>query len=51
MRIRVVTLFPEFFREPLATSIPGRAERAGLVECFTHTKPPIRVLITLSIPP
>ena len=45
MRIRVVTLFPEFFREPLATSIPGRAERAGLVEYrvtdlrdFTHDR-------------
>jgi tRNA (guanine37-N1)-methyltransferase len=32
LRINVVTIFPEFFREPLATSIPGRAARAGLVE-------------------
>lgn len=32
MRINVVTLFPTFFREPLALSIPGRAASAGLVE-------------------
>jgi tRNA (guanine37-N1)-methyltransferase len=31
MRINVVTLFPEFFREPLRLSIPGRAAEAGLV--------------------
>jgi tRNA (guanine37-N1)-methyltransferase len=30
MRINLLTLFPEFFREPLATSIPGRVARAGL---------------------
>lgn len=32
MKIDIVTIFPDFFRVPLATSIPGRAERAGLVE-------------------
>jgi tRNA (guanine37-N1)-methyltransferase len=31
MKINVVTLFPEFFREPLSISIPGRAAQAGLV--------------------
>jgi tRNA (guanine37-N1)-methyltransferase len=31
MRINIVTIFPDFFRDPLALSIPGRAERAGLV--------------------
>ena len=43
MRINVVTLFPDFFREPLRLSIPGRAAEAGLVEYrvvdlrdFTH---------------
>lgn len=43
MKINVVTIFPEFFREPLGISIPGRAARAGLVEYrvvdlrdFTH---------------
>ncbi len=30
--ITVVTLFPEFFSEPLALSIPGRAAAKGLVE-------------------
>jgi tRNA (guanine37-N1)-methyltransferase len=29
--INIVTIFPEFFETPLATSIPGRAEQAGLV--------------------
>ena len=45
MRINVVTLFPGFFREPLALSIPGRAAEAGLVEYrvvdlrdFTHDR-------------
>ncbi len=45
MRINVVTIFPEFFREPLAISIPGRAAAAGLVEYrvvdlreFTHDR-------------
>jgi tRNA (guanine37-N1)-methyltransferase len=45
MRINIVTLFPEFFREPLRLSIPGRAERAGLVTYhvvdlreFTHDR-------------
>lgn len=28
----IVTIFPEFFEVPLATSIPGRAARHGLVE-------------------
>lgn len=32
MRINIVTLFPDFFREPLRLSIPGRAAEAGLVE-------------------
>ncbi|MFQ5747694.1 MAG: tRNA (guanosine(37)-N1)-methyltransferase TrmD [Gemmatimonadota bacterium] len=31
MRINVLTIFPEFFRAPLATSIPGRAAESGLV--------------------
>ena len=30
MRINILTLFPAFFREPLATSIPGRVAAAGL---------------------
>jgi tRNA (guanine37-N1)-methyltransferase len=45
MRINIVTLFPEFFREPLRLSIPGRAVQAGLVEYrvvdlreFTHDR-------------
>jgi tRNA (guanine37-N1)-methyltransferase len=45
MRINILTLFPGFFREPLATSIPGRASEAGLVEYrvvdlrdFTHDR-------------
>ena len=45
MRINVVTIFPEFFREPLAISIPGRAAAGGLVEYrvvdlreFTHDR-------------
>ncbi|HET8654271.1 MAG TPA: tRNA (guanosine(37)-N1)-methyltransferase TrmD [Longimicrobiaceae bacterium] len=45
MRINLVTLFPEFFRGPLALSIPGRAVEAGLVEYrlvdprdFTHDR-------------
>jgi tRNA (guanine37-N1)-methyltransferase len=32
VRINVVTLFPEFFEVPLATSIPGRAAAAGVAE-------------------
>lgn len=32
MRINIVTLFPDFFRVPLETSIPGRAQGAGLVD-------------------
>ncbi len=31
MRINVVTIFPDFFEAPLETSIPGRAEKAGVV--------------------
>ena len=31
MKINVVTIFPEFFRAPLALSIPARAAAAGLV--------------------
>lgn len=45
MRINVVTLFPEFFAEPLRLSILGRAAEAGLVEYrllslrdFTHDR-------------
>jgi tRNA (guanine37-N1)-methyltransferase len=45
MRINIVTVFPDFFREPLALSIPGRAVGAGLVEYrvvdlreFTHDR-------------
>ena len=45
MRINIVTLFPEFFREPLRLSIPGRAAQAGLAEYrlvdlrdFTHDR-------------
>jgi len=45
MKINIVTLFPDFFREPLALSIPGRAAAAGLVEFrmlnlreFTHDR-------------
>ncbi len=45
MRINLLTLFPEFFREPLATSIPGRVARAGLASYqvvdlrdFTHDR-------------
>jgi tRNA (guanine37-N1)-methyltransferase len=45
VKINVVTLFPEFFREPLATSISGRAAAAGLVRFtvlnlrdFTHDR-------------
>lgn len=45
MRINIVTVFPDFFREPLALSIPGRAVEAGLVEYrvvdlreFTHDR-------------
>jgi len=32
VRINIVTIFPSFFETPLATSIPGRAREAGLVE-------------------
>ena len=45
MRIHVVTIFPDFFTETLATSIPGRAAEAGAVEYqvvdlrdFTHDR-------------
>lgn len=30
MHVTVLTLFPEYFREPLEASIPGRAKRKGL---------------------
>lgn len=36
MRIDVITLFPELFRVPLATSIVGRAREAGLVRVEAH---------------
>ena len=32
MRLNLVTIFPEFFEVPLATSIPGRAAGQGAVE-------------------
>jgi tRNA (guanine37-N1)-methyltransferase len=32
MRINIVTLFPDYFRDPLRLSIPGRAADAGLAE-------------------
>jgi tRNA (guanine37-N1)-methyltransferase len=32
VRINVVTIFPDFFEAPLGTSIPGRAETAGVVQ-------------------
>jgi len=45
MRINIVSLFPDFFREPLRLSIPGRAADAGLVSYrvvnprdFTHDR-------------
>ena len=45
LRIAVVTLFPEFFVEPLGISILGRATAKGLVEYhvvrlrdFTHDR-------------
>ncbi len=45
MRINILTLFPDFFREPLRLSIPGRAAEAGLAEYqivdlrdFTHDR-------------
>src|SRR5437773_7061703 len=45
LTINVVTLFPEVFQAPLATSIPGRATEAGLVRYrvvplrdYTHDK-------------
>ncbi len=36
MRIDVLTLFPQMFEPVLATSIPGRARSAGLVEWHIH---------------
>ncbi len=45
MRLNFLTIFPEFFDVPLATSIPGRAAGQGLVEYrvvdlrdFTHDR-------------
>lgn len=45
VRINIVTIFPDFFRDPLATSIPSRAARDGLVDynvvdlrSYTHDK-------------
>ena len=45
LRINVVTIFPEFFADPLALSIPARARQAGAVEYrvvdlrdFTHDR-------------
>ncbi|CAN5738859.1 tRNA (guanosine(37)-N1)-methyltransferase TrmD [soil metagenome] len=45
MRINIVTLFPEFFRQPLGLSIPGRAAQDGLASYrlvdlreFTHDR-------------
>ena len=36
MRIDIVTIFPDFFREPLEYGIVGRARTAGLVDIKTH---------------
>ena len=36
MRIDVLTLFPDMFREVLATSMPGRATDSGAVEYQLH---------------
>jgi tRNA (guanine37-N1)-methyltransferase len=45
MKFNIVTLFPDFFRDPLRISIPGRAAEAGLAEYrlvdlreFTHDR-------------
>lgn len=45
MLFNIVTLFPDFFREPLGLSIPGRAAAAGLAQYrlvelreFTHDR-------------
>jgi tRNA (guanine37-N1)-methyltransferase len=45
LRINVVTLFPEWFTAPLATSILGRAQKAGIAQYrvvqlrdYTHDK-------------
>ena len=45
LSINIVTIFPDFFRKPLSTSITGRAERDGLVRYnvvnlrdFTHDR-------------
>ena len=32
LKVNIVTIFPEFFRDPLNTSIPSRAMEQGLVE-------------------
>jgi tRNA (guanine37-N1)-methyltransferase len=45
VRVNIISLFPDFFREPLRLSIPGRAAEAGLVSYrvvnprdFTHDR-------------
>ncbi len=45
MKVNIVTIFPDFFRAPLSTSIPGRVRDKGLVEYqvvnlrdFTHDR-------------
>jgi len=45
MKINIVTIFPDLFRVPLSTSIPGRAREKGLVDFdivnlrdFTHDR-------------
>ena len=45
LRINIVTIFPDFFRDPLALSIPAAAASAGSVEYrvvdlrdFTHDR-------------
>src|SRR3989338_7681845 len=43
LTISVITLFPKFFTEPLATSILGRAHQQGLV---TYTLVPLRSFAT-----
>ena len=36
MRFDVLTLFPDMFREVLATSMPGRAAACGAAEYHLH---------------
>lgn len=36
MRIDIITLFPDFFEQPLGLSILGRAEKSGIVHYHVH---------------